>query len=81
MVTTTHDDQGNGVTLGELGRNMDSLRRDLHELAKDVTELKVSHGATDDRTRRLETIVYGALATAMAGLITAVIAVVTTRPG
>lgn len=68
-----------GVTLGEVVRGIAALRSDVRDLSKDVVELKVSTGAQADKTRRLESIIYGALATGTAGLITAVTAVVTAR--
>lgn len=66
-----------GVTLGEVNRNVTALRTDVRDLTKDVTEMKVSTGTQADKLRRLETIVYGALATGTAALITAVISAVT----
>jgi hypothetical protein len=72
-VTTGADDDA--VTLGEVNRNVTAMRLDLRELARDVVELKVAA----DRVQRLERIVYGASATAAAGLITAVVGMVTGR--
>jgi hypothetical protein len=72
-------DQDDGVILGEVNRNVSGLRTDLRDLSKDVVKLKVTTGTQADKTRRLESIVYGALATGTAGLITAVMAVATTR--
>lgn len=71
------DDEG--VTLGEVNRNVTSMRADVRDLTKDVTELKVATSTTADKTKRLETIVYGALGTAVAGLITAVLSLVGKR--
>lgn len=68
---------GDDVTLGELGRNVEGLRTDVRDLSKDVTELKVASSTGTDRTKRLEAIVYGSLGVATAGLITAVLSIVT----
>jgi hypothetical protein len=70
-------DVDDGVTLGEVNRNVAALRGDVKELTKDVTELKITAGTTSDKTARLESIVYGALAVATAGLITAVVTAIT----
>ena len=70
-----------GITLGELGRNVEALRVDLRDLGKDVTELKVTTSTGSDRTKRLEAIVYGALGTAVAGLITAALSLISRGTG
>jgi putative component of toxin-antitoxin plasmid stabilization module len=67
-----------GVTLGEVNRNVVGLRGDLREITKDVIELRVQTGTTADKTVRLERIVYGALATGTAALITAVVSAINT---
>lgn len=64
------------VTLGEVNRNLAGLRSDMKDLAKDVNELKVSSGTMEDKTKRLESIVYGALGVGVAGLVTAVMTAV-----
>jgi hypothetical protein len=64
------------VTLGEVNRNVTSLRGDVRELVRDVTDLKVSTRTQGDKTARLERVVYGALATGVTGVITAVFSVV-----
>lgn len=65
------------VTLGEVNRNVIGLRNDFREHSRDLRDLQVAVGTLADKTKRLETIVYGALATGITGLITAVIAVAT----
>ena len=64
----------NDITLGEVGRNVEATRKEVGDLRKDVTELKVSDAASTAKIDRLERIVYGALGTAVASLITAIIA-------
>jgi hypothetical protein len=68
--------EDDGVTLGEVNRNVSGLRTDVRDLTKDVTELKVTTGTLGAKTSRLETIVYGALATGLTGLITSIMSVV-----
>lgn len=73
--------EDNGITLGEVGRNVEGLRADVGKLREDVTELKVKTGTQIEKTDRLERIVYGALGTSLAALLTAIIGgvVVSTR--
>ena len=68
----------NDITLGEVGRNVEATRKEVGDLRKDVTELKVSDAASTAKIDRLERIVYGALGTAVASLITAIIAALVT---
>jgi hypothetical protein len=68
------DDEG--VTLGEVNRNVTGLRSDVKDLTKDVTDMKVALGTNVDKTKRLEAIVYGALGTALTGLIVAIMTAV-----
>lgn len=71
-------DSSNDITLGEVGRNVEATRKEVGDLRKDVTELKVSDAASTAKIDRLERIVYGALGTAVASLITAIIAALVT---
>lgn len=66
-----------GVTLGEINRNVIGVRADLKENTRDLVNLQVTVGTLSDKTKRLEAIVYGSLATAAASMITAIVAVVT----
>lgn len=65
-----------GITLGEVGRGVEALRGEVNKLREDVTELKVKTGTQIEKTDRLERIVYGALGTALAALLTAIIGAV-----
>lgn len=60
-------------TLGEVNRNMTGLRSDLHETSKELVAVQIAVGTLTDRTRRLEAIVYGALATGVASLVTTIV--------
>ena len=72
------NDSSNDITLGEVGRNVEATRKDVGDLRKDVTELKVRDAASTAKIDRLERIVYGALGTAITSLITAIIAALVT---
>lgn len=63
--------EDDGVTLHEVKRNVSTMRTEVWDLTKDVTEPRVSTGTQADKTKRLESVVYGALVTSTAGLITA----------
>lgn len=67
---------GGDMTIGEVGRNVEHLRETVDRVAKDLTELKISDGVQSAKVDRLERIVYGALGTAAAALVTAIIAAV-----
>ena len=66
------------VSIGEVGRNVEHLRKSVDAIGKDVTELKVGAGISTSKIDRLERIVYGALGAALTALLTAIIAVVMT---
>jgi hypothetical protein len=69
------------VTLGEVSRGMDEVKRELDGVRTDVTEIKVTlagfTGTTKEKVDRLEKVVYGTLGVALAGLITAIVQLVT----
>lgn len=67
------EDTAAAVTLGEVNRNVIGLRTDLREQSKDVVAVQVAVGTLTDKTRRLEAIVYGALATGITGLVTSLV--------
>jgi uncharacterized protein YoxC len=68
------------VTLGEVSRAMDEVKRELDAVSKDVNEIKVTlagfTGTTKEKVDRLEKVVYGTLGVAVAGLITAIVQLV-----
>lgn len=66
----------NGVTLGEVGRNVERLTGEVSGLAKTVGELAVADARQGEKVDRLEKVVYGALGVAGASLITAIITAV-----
>lgn len=71
-------DEGNGVSLGELGRNMDRLTSEVANLADKVNTLTVGDAVLGEKIGRLEKIIYGALGVAGAALITAVVTAIVT---
>ncbi len=71
-------DEGNGVSLGELGRNMDRLTSEVANLADKVNTLTVGDAVLGEKISRLEKIIYGALGVAGAALITAVVTAIVT---
>jgi len=66
----------NGVTLGEVGRNVERLTAEVSGLAKQVGELAVADARQGEKVDRLEKVVYGALGVAGASLLTAVVTAV-----
>lgn len=71
-------DDSNGVTLGEVGRNVERLTHEVAEMGKQVGNLAVADARQGEKIDRLEKVVYGALGVAGASLITAIITAVTT---
>ena len=71
-------DESNGVSLGELGRNMDRLTSEVANLADKVNTLTVGDAVLGEKIGRLEKIIYGALGVAGAALITAVVTAIVT---
>lgn len=71
-------DEINGVSLGELGRNMDRLTSEVANLADKVNTLTVGDAVLGEKISRLEKIIYGALGVAGAALITAVVTAIVT---
>ena len=69
-------DEGNGVSLGELGRNMDRLTSEVANLADKVNTLTVGDAVLGEKIGRLEKIIYGALGVAGAALVTAIVTAV-----
>jgi len=54
------------VTLAEVNRNVSALRVDVRDLGGDVGDLKTAAALSTERVGRLERVVYGAVATALA---------------
>lgn len=74
-------DDSNGMTLGEVGRTVERIAKEVGELTRVVNEHAVADAVRGEKIARLERIVYGALGTALAALLTAIIAAVTTTAG
>lgn len=69
-------DDGSGITLGEVGRNVERLTTEVSHLAEKVGTLAVEDAKQGEKIARLEKIIYGALGVAGAALITAIITAV-----
>ncbi len=80
-VCVVTDDSSNNVTLGEVNRAVERIAKEVGELTKVVNEHAVADAVRGEKIARLERIVYGALGTALAALLTAIIAAVTTTAG
>lgn len=70
--------EDSGITLGEIGRNVERLTHEVSSLAQKVGDLAVADARQGEKVDRLEKVVYGALGVAGASLITAIIAAVVT---
>lgn len=66
----------NGVTLGEVGRNVERLTTEVATLADKVGALAVEDAKQSEKVDRLEKVVYGALGVAGAAFLTAIITAV-----
>lgn len=70
--------EDNGVTIGEVGRNVERLTSEVSNLAEKVNTLAVEDAKQGEKIGRLEKIIYGALGVAGAAFITAIVTAMVT---
>lgn len=70
--------EDSGVTIGEVGRNVERLTTEVSNLAEKVNTLAVEDAKQGEKIGRLEKIIYGALGVAGAAFITAIVTAMVT---